>query len=88
MVHAPKYDCSKLERHAQAEAELPPGGGAGDRHEVLVADPRRPVFSEPSALRRRLAELALGLPQIGVLVKLVDSARNSALTFSLILKFL
>jgi hypothetical protein len=46
------------------------------------------VFSEPSALRRRLAAPAFGAFQMGVLVRLVDSARNSALTFYLILKFL
>ena len=44
--------------------------------------------SVPSGLRRIEADPLLELLRMGVLVKLLDSARNSALTFFLILKFL
>ena len=40
------------------------------------------VFSDPSALRRRLADPEFGLLQIGVFVTLEASARNSAFIIS------
>ena len=85
--NAIRHCWQRSESHVQAEPEFAAGRGAGDRHEITGWVGHRSIQGSGCG-EAQAAAPPFGLFQLGELVKLVDSARNSALTFSLILKFL